>query len=113
MSGFIQLSRGVFKRARDAAWLRKHFKIILSIYRAIRMYALYYSLEGWNYGDEDGLMDTLAANLQELRSVYKVNLTVHPWHILIFVRASWYYRMHARYVRPPFVVLLTNMSMQA
>ncbi|KAG9077027.1 hypothetical protein FRC06_009139, partial [Ceratobasidium sp. 370] len=92
---FVELSRGMFQRRCDTTWLRKHFKVIIGIYRAIRTFSRYYSLEGWDWGNEDAIMLMLAARLDELRR-WGIDLRVQPWHMLNFVRSSWYYQMHAR-----------------
>ncbi|KAG9087888.1 hypothetical protein FRC06_002312, partial [Ceratobasidium sp. 370] len=66
---FVKLSQGMFQRRRDTTWLRKHFKVIIGIYRAIRTFSRYYSLEGWDWGNKDAIMSMLAARLDELRKL--------------------------------------------
>ncbi|KAF8608128.1 hypothetical protein BDV93DRAFT_541497 [Ceratobasidium sp. AG-I] len=91
---FTRLSHGRFDRSRDEAWLHKHFKIIIGIYRAIRIFGQHYHLER-DFRDPDAVLRTMANQLQELEDT-GVNLSLHPWHLFTFLRSSWYYWIHAR-----------------
>lgn len=83
---------------RDSAWLYKHFRVLLSIYRAIRIFvearAPDEELE-FDFSDEPALLRRLAKQIEEIQSC-GIPLQLQPWHLLVFVRESWYFRMHAK-----------------
>ncbi|KAG8732063.1 hypothetical protein FRC10_001261, partial [Ceratobasidium sp. 414] len=88
------LSNSIFRGSRDAISLRKHTHRLLNMYKEIVIYGQHYSLD-FDFSDEDRLLVQLTERIQLLKA-QGVNLHIHPWHLLVFVRCTWFYWIHAR-----------------
>ncbi|KAG8732235.1 hypothetical protein FRC10_001053 [Ceratobasidium sp. 414] len=103
---FTELSNSVFQGSRDANSLRKHTLRLLGMYKDIVIYGQHHSLD-FDFSDEDRLLAQLTEQIQLLRT-QGINIQIHPWHLLVFVRCNWFYWMHARLRDHPVVRTYTD-----
>ncbi|KAG8782386.1 hypothetical protein FRC12_020891 [Ceratobasidium sp. 428] len=104
---FTRLSVGEFEGARNAEWLHKHFKVMNSIYRNIYIFFRFYLNDFPDLGSDDLLVELLGRHIEFLQWL-GVKIDLHPWHLLVFVRESWYFRMNARLENHPNVATFTQ-----
>ncbi|KAG8730396.1 hypothetical protein FRC10_002737, partial [Ceratobasidium sp. 414] len=103
---FTEMASNVFENSRTPSSLHRHFKTLENIYRGIRVFSEHFSL-GFDFGNQD-LLETLARQIEELQARgIKLN-NLHPWHLLVFVRVSWYFWMHTRLRNHPAFITSTD-----
>ncbi|KAG8729268.1 hypothetical protein FRC10_004134 [Ceratobasidium sp. 414] len=86
---FTQLSMAEFKGTRSANALQERYGEIKKIYEQIRLYFEHFP-GPLDFSEEERLLNQLDARFKELRGRGH-GITVAPWHLLVFVRESWYF----------------------
>ncbi|KAG8730708.1 hypothetical protein FRC10_002413 [Ceratobasidium sp. 414] len=86
---FTQLSMSEFKGTRSASALQERYGEVKKLYEQTRLYFEHFPGD-LDFSVEERLLNQLDARFKELgRRGHSI--TVAPWHMLVFVRESWYF----------------------
>jgi hypothetical protein len=91
------MSQKACHNLRSPGSLYERFGKITQKYRAIRRYSLQFSIDFSRCDDDDDLIREVKVNLKALKAK-GFNLEIPAWHLVAYIRKSWYHRLHTRYV---------------
>lgn len=91
------MSSQAFHNLRSPGSLYEHTqKVVKTKFVAIRRYAEHYTIDFSRRSNEDDLIREVRSNIKELK-VQGIKIDISPWHLVAYIRRSWYHLLQTRY----------------